>query len=142
MSAQAAARVPVQAVPRPARPTAAPSTQPAPRLLLVRAPAQARTRVPFVVACMLILAAALVSALLLNTTMARGAFEKQTLGAELSRLAQTELDLSAEADRLRSPEVLATAARARGMVPAESTAWLRLADGTVQGAPGGAGAGG
>ena len=55
MSAQAAARV--GAVPRPARPSVAP--QQAPRLRLVRAPAQARTRVPFVVACMAILAAAL-----------------------------------------------------------------------------------
>ncbi|WP_066582128.1 hypothetical protein [Cellulomonas timonensis] len=139
MSAQAAAR----AVPRPARPAApAPASQPAPRLLLVRAPAQARTRAPFVIACMLILVAALVTALLLNTTMARGAFEKQALDMELYRLAQSEQDLAAQVDRLRSPEQLANAAQARGMVKAESTAWLFLADGTVQGAPGGAGAGG
>ncbi|MDM8085828.1 hypothetical protein QUV83_13710 [Cellulomonas cellasea] len=139
MSAQAAAR----AIPRPARPASpAPASQPTPRLLLVRAPAQARTRAPFVIACMLILVAALVTALLLNTTMARGAFEKQALDTELYRLAQSEQDLAAQVDRLRSPEQLASAAQARGMVKAESTAWLFLADGTVQGAPGEAGAGG
>jgi len=91
---------------------------------------------------MVILGAALVTALLLNTTMARGAFEKQALDVELYRLAQAEQDLSAQADRLRSPEHLASSAQALGMVKAESTAWLFLADGTVQGAPGGAGAGG
>ncbi len=139
MSAQAAAR----AIPRPARPAApAPASQPTPRLLLVRAPAQARTRVPFVIACMVILVAALATALLLNTTMARGAFEKQALDVELYRLAQSEQDLAAQVDHLRSPEQLASAAQARGMVKAESIAWLFLADGTVQGAAGGAGAGG
>lgn len=131
MSAQAAARV--GAVPRPARPSVAP--QQAPRLRLVRAPAQARTRVPFVVACMAILAAALLTALLLNTTMARGAYEKHDLDIELARLASTQQDLSAALDRRSSPAELASSARALGMVQARSTGWLRLSDGAVQGGP-------
>ena len=131
MSAQAAARV--GAVPRPARPAVAP--QQAPRLRLVRAPAQTRTRVPFVVACMAILAGALLTALLLNTTMARGAYEKHDLDVELARLASTQQDLSAALDRRASPAELAASARALGMVQARSTGWLRLADGTVRGGP-------
>ena len=131
MSAQAAARV--GAAPRPARPAVAP--QQAPRLRLVRAPAQTRTRVPFVVACMAILAGALLTALLLNTTMARGAYEKQDLDLEAARLASTQQDLSAELDRRASPAELAASARALGMVQARSTGWLSLADGTVRGGP-------
>jgi hypothetical protein len=131
MSAQAAARV--GAVARPARPAVAP--QRAPRLRLVRAPAQTRTRVPFVVACMAILAGALLTALLLNTTMARGAYEKHDLDLELARLASTQQDLSAELDRRASPAELAASARALGMVQARSTGWLSLADGTVRGGP-------
>jgi hypothetical protein len=133
MSAQAAARVGASSVPRPARP--APVTRPTPRLLLVRAPAQTRTRVPFVVACMAILAMALLAALLLNTTMARGAYEQRDLDLELARLASSQQDLSAALDQRASPAELAASARALGMVQARSTGWLRLADGTVQGGP-------
>jgi hypothetical protein len=133
MSAQAAARVGASSVARPAR--SVPATRPTPRLLLVRAPAQTRTRVPFVVACMAILAMALLAALLLNTTMARGAYEQRDLDLELARLASSQQDLSAALDQRASPAELAVAARALGMVQARSTGWLQLADGTVQGGP-------
>ena len=132
MSAQAATRVAANPAPRPSRPAVA---RPAPRLRLVRAPAQTRTRVPFVVACMAILGGALLAALLLNTTMARGAYEKQDLDVELAKLAGTQQDLSAELDRRASPVELAASARALGMVPAVSTGWVRLSDGSVQGVP-------
>ena len=132
MSAQAATRVMASPARRPVRP---PTPKASPRLLLVRAPAQARARIPFVVACMMILATALVAALLLNTTMARGAYEKHDLDIELAKLAGSEQDLSAELDRRASPTELAASARALGMVPARSTGWLRLADGSVQGGP-------
>ena len=128
MSAQAVARVSTSTVPRPARPRLQ-----APRLLLVRAPAQTRTRVPFVVACMAILATALLSALLLNTTMARGAYQKHDLDLELARLASSQQDLAAQLDRRGSPAELAASARALGMVQEHSTGWLRLSDGTVRG---------
>ena len=130
MSAHAAARVGARAVPRPA-----PTPRQVPRLLLVRAPAQTRTRVPFVVACMAILATALLSALLLNTTMARGAYQKHDLDLELARLASSQQDLSAQLDRRASPAELAASARALGMIQEHSTGWLRLSDGTVRGGP-------
>lgn len=121
--------------PRPARP-ATPSTAPAaprPRLRLVRPPAQARTHVPFVVTCMAILAGALLSALLLNTQLAAGAYETRSMDVRLAELAREKQQLAAQIDGNTSPAQLAAAATALGMQPAGATGWLRLADGTVQG---------
>jgi hypothetical protein len=87
---------------------------------------------------MAILAAALLSALLLNTQLAAGAYATRTMDVRLAELARTEQQLSAEIDANKAPANLAQRARELGMEPAGPTAWLRLADGTVQG---GAGAG-
>lgn len=130
-----------QATPRVSAPRVRPrpSAPPAParpRLRLVRPPAQARTHVPFVVTCMAILAAALLAALLLNTQLAAGAYATRSMDLRLAELARTEQSLSAELDANKAPARLAEQATGLGMVPAGSTAWLRLADGTVQGATG------
>jgi len=138
MSAQTAARA--TAYPAPPRPR--PTRAPAPRLRVVRAPEHARTRVPFILACMAVLGGALLSALLLNTSMAASAYAKYDLSNELGRLNQDALGLTAELDAKASPTQLAAAATALGMVPTNGTGWLRLADGSVQGAPEPAGAGG
>lgn len=138
MSAQSAARA--TAYPAPSRPRAA--SAPAPRLRVVRAPEHARTRVPFILACMAVLAGALLSALLLNTSMAASAYAKYDLSNELGRLNQDQQDLTAQLDAKASPTQLAAAAAALGMVPTNGTGWLRLSDGSVQGAPEPAGAGG
>ncbi|HWJ84613.1 MAG TPA: hypothetical protein VNR62_04245 [Cellulomonas sp.] len=133
MSAQATARVAPPAFaprPRPEREEA-----PAARLRVVRAPAQARTRVPFVLVCMAVLAVALLSALLLNTQMAQAAYSLHDRTNELARLDQDQKDLVAVLDHKSSPEELAKAARKLGMVPAAGTGWVRLSDGSVQGAP-------
>ena len=138
MSAQSAARA--TAYPAPSRPRTA--NAPAPRLRVVRAPEHARTRVPFILACMAVLAGALLSALLLNTSMAASAYAKYDLSNELGRLNQDQQDLTAQLDAKASPTQLAAAAAALGMVPTNGTGWLRLSDGSVQGAPEPAGAGG
>ena len=138
MSAQTAARA--TAYPAPSRPR--PTTAPAPRLRVVRAPEHARTRVPFILACMAVLAGALLSALLLNTSMAATAYAKYDLSNELGRLNQDQQDLTAQLDAKASPTQLAAAAAALGMVPTNGTGWLRLSDGSVQGVPEPAGAGG
>ncbi|WP_315095804.1 hypothetical protein [uncultured Cellulomonas sp.] len=135
MSAQSAARA--SAYPAPSRPR--PATAPAPRLRVVRAPEHARTRVPFILACMGVLAGALLSALLLNTSMAASAYAKYDLSNELGRLNQDAMGLTAALDAKASPTQLAAAATALGMVPTNGTGWLRLADGSVQGAPEAAG---
>jgi len=138
MSAQSAARA--TAYPAPSRPR--PASAPAPRLRVVRAPEHARTRVPFILACMAVLAGALLSALLLNTSMAASAYAKYDLSNELGRLNQDQQDLTAQLDAKASPTQLAAAAAALGMVPTNGTGWLRLSDGSVQGTPEPAGAGG
>jgi hypothetical protein len=84
---------------------------------------------------MAVLAVALLAALLLNTSAAGQAFERYTLTNKLARLEQDQLDLQAQLDARSSPASLAASARAFGMVPAAGTGWLRLSDGSVQGAP-------
>lgn len=133
MSAATARATSPRPAPRP-RP-AAPATPPAPRLRVVATPAQARTRVPFVLACMSVLAVALLAALLLNTSTAAQAFQRYTLNNQLARLQQDQAELQTQLDATSSPSNLAAAARAIGMVPANGTGWLRLSDGSVQGAP-------
>ncbi len=106
----------------------------APRLRLVRPPQQVRTRVPFVLVCMGVLIVALLTALLLNTSMAQAAFETTDTQRQLTQLVQDNEELQAQLDEKSSPEQLAAQARALGMVPATGTGWIRLSDQTVSGA--------
>jgi hypothetical protein len=101
------------------------------RLELVRAPLQARSKIPFLVVCMSILGAALLCALLVNTTMARNSYEMSELRREVSRVAQDTQSLEAQvaAQKTSLPDTAASL----GMVPAEDPAMVRLSDGTVLG---------
>lgn len=136
-----AAALPPPAVPggapaaRPGRPAARPRPAERPRLHVVRTPAHARTRVPFVVLCMAVLAGALLGALLLNTTMAQGEYERFALQSRLAESTQSQQRITGELERAASPQNLATAATALGMVPTAHGAYLRLADGVVLGDP-------
>lgn len=112
--------------------------QPRPRLRVVPAPAQARTRVPFVMLCMAVLAAALLGALLLNTSMAQGEYSRLDLQARLAQSAQAQQQMAGELESAASPASLAEAARALGMLPATG-GYLRLSDGAVLGDPSPAG---
>ena len=106
-----------------------------PRLHVVRAPVHVRTRAPFVVTCMSLLAASLLGALLLNTSMAQGEYDRFALQTRLAHSAQAQQQLAEQLERAASPQEVATAAQALGMVPASGAAYLRLADGAVLGAP-------
>lgn len=119
------------------RPAASPSR---PRLHVVRAPEHARTRTPFVVLCMGVLAASLLGTLLLNTAMAQGEYDRFALQTELTRAAQEEQRLAGEQALLESPAQIAAEAAAMGMVPSTGGGYLRLADGAVLGNPTPAGA--
>lgn len=127
-----APRRPAVGAPRPAPARATPAP---PRLRPVPAPPPVRSRVPFVLLCMAVLASALLGALLLNTAMATGAYEAARLQAEIARLSEREQDLAAALERHGSPDNLARAARELGMVPAPELAFLRLSDGAVLGDP-------
>lgn len=125
--------------PRPARTTAAPAPArrpvAAPRLRVVQAPRHHRTRVPFVVLCMAVLAASLLGALVLNTTMAQGEYERFALQSSLARSAQEQQRLAEQLEHARSSPALAEAAADLGMVPAGNGGYLRLSDGAVLGDP-------
>ena len=124
------------AVPR--RAPGAPVQTPAParpRLRVVRAPAHARTRVPFVLTCIGALAAALLGALLLNTSMAQGEYQRYELATRLAQSAQAQQEMRSELEGVSSPAALAAAAQALGMVPTTSGGYLRLSDGAVLGNP-------
>jgi hypothetical protein len=108
---------------------------PASRLKLVRAPLTTRTRVPFVLLCIAILVGALLGALILNTSMARGSYQAHDLQITLAELARTDQDLNTRLLANKSPGQLAASARTLGMVPAPELAFLRLSDGAVLGAP-------
>lgn len=104
-----------------------------PRLRLVRAPAPARSRLPFLLLCLTILGGAMLAALALNTAMATTAYVIGDRQAELAQLAQAEQQLTAEVEQLSSPTQLAEAATRIGMVPAEGLSYINLADGTISG---------
>ncbi len=128
-------------LPRTARPAPRPSLTALPggaseralrsRLELVRAPLQARSKIPFLVVCMSILGAALLCALLVNTTMARNSYEMSELRREVSRVAQDTQSLQAQVDARKTS--LPDTAASLGMVRAEDPAMVRLSDGSVLG---------
>ena len=82
-----------------------------------------------------LLALGLVAMLVINTSMAQGAFEVSALRAEKAQLAEQEATLDQEVSALGTPESLEAKARALGMVPSQSPAFLSLADGSVLGRP-------
>lgn len=110
-------------------------TQARPRIELVKAPIQSRSRIPFVLLCMTLVATALIGALILNTTMARGAYEVSELESEIAQLAQTEQALLAEFDQLASPTALAERARDLGMVQDSTPAFIQLSSSKIIGDP-------
>jgi outer membrane murein-binding lipoprotein Lpp len=103
------------------------------RLDVVRAPLQSASGIPFYVLCAAILAGALLAALLLNTTMARGSYEMARLQKEVGQVAQDVQDVEAQ---LRAAEAsLPERARQMGMVPAENPTMISVATGEVVAAP-------
>jgi outer membrane murein-binding lipoprotein Lpp len=114
-----------------ALPGGAPLRATRPRLQAVRAPLQARSRVPFMLLCMSILGGALLGALLLNTTMARGSYQMSELKREVAQVAQ---DTQTLATQVRGAESsLPERARGLGMVESQAPVMLRLSDGAVIG---------
>lgn len=88
----------------------------------------------FGLAVALILAAGLVSMLIVNTSLAGDAIELGGLEAKLARANERHEALEAEVDALSSPGALQLAASGMGMVPATAPAFLDPATGTVSGA--------
>jgi outer membrane murein-binding lipoprotein Lpp len=137
---QAAARPLTSTSPAPARrpsltalPGGAADRSARSRLEAVRAPLQVRSRVPFLILCMSILGFALLGALVLNTTMAKGSYQISDLRTEAGVLEQDTQALTSQLQAAKTS--LPDRARALGMVESDAPTMLRLADGTIVGAP-------
>lgn len=87
----------------------------------------------FPVLCVALLLAGLGAVLGLNTAMAQDSFEVSALEAESARLADTESALVHSINASSSPQNLATEARALGMVPSDTAAFIDLEKGKVLG---------
>lgn len=79
--------------------------------------------------------AILVAQLLLSIVVSEGAYQIAGLQQEQRELTRDQQVLSEELQVLESPQHLAANAEALGMVTNSGTAYLRLADGAVLGAP-------
>lgn len=73
--------------------------------------------------------------LVINTSLAQGAFTLGELRSQYGELARTEATLTEEVAALSAPEALETQARALGMVPSTTPAFIQIPDGTVLGKP-------
>jgi len=73
--------------------------------------------------------------LVLNTSLAQGAFELGALNKTQAQLAVQEQQLLQQVALTESPDALQRRANALGMVPVAAPVFLRLADGVVLGTP-------
>ncbi|MFC6238721.1 hypothetical protein [Longivirga aurantiaca] len=98
------------------------------------APAVAGTGV-FSLVVVGILVLGMVMLLVLNTSLASGAFEINDLSSEQRDLAVREQRLVQDVARAEAPESLQQKAQELGMVPVAAPVFLRLSDGAVLGSP-------
>ncbi|KRE61537.1 hypothetical protein [Nostocoides sp. Soil756] len=115
------------------RPAARRASAPAPRSLRVVAPPAADGNGLFIALCVALVLGGFVGVLVLNTAMAKGSYTMRDLQRRSDQLTDTQDDLRHALDRVSGPGPLAREARALGMVPATTAAFLRLSDGKVLG---------
>ncbi|WP_106819084.1 FtsB/FtsL family cell division protein [Janibacter massiliensis] len=80
-----------------------------------------------------LLVAGLLAVLLLNTALVQGSFRHNELEARSAELSDRQEALTQEIDEQSAPARLAERAHGMGMVPATSTAYIRLSDHSVVG---------
>src|SRR5580704_17503433 len=116
--------------PRHTRPVTAPSPRPAPRTAGPRSRSRA-PRMPFILLLVGLLGGALVSLLVISTTLAQGSFRVSNLqeqNAELARQAQTLTNQVAQAG---NPAVIAKEARDLGMQPNPHLGFVDVKSGKI-----------
>jgi hypothetical protein len=116
--------------PRHTRPVTAPSPRPAPRTAGPRSRARA-PRMPFILLLVGLLGGALISLLVISTTLAQGSFRITSLqeqNAELARQAQTLTNQVAQAG---NPAVIAREAEQLGMRPNPHLGFVDLKTGKI-----------
>ncbi len=125
----------VRVATRPATRHAVRTAPPPPRLRVVSAPAQARSRAGLVFACIALLAAGLVGLLLLNVSLERGAYELQAQQKAETQLQEQQQALQERLAAVQAPQNLAAAATKLGMVRNPNAAFIQPGDGKVLGVP-------
>lgn len=90
---------------------------------------------PFILLVGGLLAAGLLSLLMVNNSLAAGSFEQTQLRAELVLLGEQEQALAQEVQRASSPTQLRAAAKALGMAPAATTTYFDPVTGAILGTP-------
>ena len=123
----------VSAPRRGAAPAPRPPREHRPPLRLVTPAAHRPARMPFVLLVVGMLTAGLLSLLMLNTLAAQDAFRLHDLQRTSATLGDTEQQLRTSLEEQSSPASLAARARALGMVPSGTPAFLRLRDGRIVG---------
>lgn len=124
---------PLRAAARPLAPAPhqAPARSPRPQLRAVAAPQQGRSIVPFAWACLAVVLSALGAVLILNTTMAEGAYDAREVKIEIANLHQERATALTQLEANAAPSALAAKAQALGMVPAERIGYVRLHDAQI-----------
>lgn len=95
-----------------------------PALRLVRQPLRHAPRLPFVALVVVLLSAGLVGLLLLSMQRAQASFSQSALATRNAALADQLQALQRQVERDSNPAVLATRARALGMVPEASAGYV------------------
>lgn len=102
---------------------------------IVRPSAHKRPRVVYALSAVGSVGAIIVAQLLLSVGISQGAYEISALRASQVELGRTADSVSEDLIRVSSPQSLAANAEALGMVTNSTSAYLRLSDGAVLGAP-------
>jgi hypothetical protein len=123
----------------PRMPAARPAQLAAPRSLsLISSPGLPLlrpARTPFVGLVVLLIVAGLMALLTLNTALQQASFTVSRLERQSAALLDREQALAQQVAVQEAPQRLAERARALGMVPSETPAFIRAGDGTVLGLP-------
>ncbi len=106
-----------------------------PALRLLAPPLPRRWRPSFVAVCSMIMLGCLASLLGINILLTRGAYTEQQLTLKQTALMESEQALSEKVSAQASPELLGQRARALGMIPNSSPAFIELKNGTIAGSP-------
>lgn len=116
---------------------AAPEAPQRPQIEAVPTPERraAQPRVVFALVAVAGLFVIVVIQLLVSVGLSRGAYEITTLQTQQKNLTRANVEKQDAVDALSSPQNLAAAAAAQGMVANSSPVYLRLSDGAVLGTP-------
>ena len=104
-----------------------------PDLRVVEGRSPRRSVVPLVVIALLVLVAAIIAPMVINTQMAETSFAIRDQQLKLNALEAESWTLKTQLQQLSSPIALEKAAREQGMVPAGTTGLISLSDGSVEG---------